>query len=260
MITIQPLRTKRLCVRFREITAGAAIRLAGIHPLKHENATTEFLRSIIDSAETPTPLHVTDPALWTVQERTLSVCHYLAAMAPLGDADFKIGDGRLTDYLLNNADYIDAVHLGDACDDTWQMVPMSGMAAEIIETLDGEIQDVPKGRVHWLIGSMASQLVRIGKDESPPVDAAGYMEWLKLRMQVFADFPESDFVELVRLRAEGAKRLDHLFCMDIGDSGMLAFPSREGAGAELPPARFPVGQCITGVARELGGGLPQFDS
>lgn len=141
------------------------------------------------------------------------------------------------------------------------MVPMTGMAAEVIELLEGSIPDIPVGRVHWLLGSMAAQLVRVDKDGPAPVDEASYTNWLKERMTVFMNFPEGDFYELVRLRMKGAEELKHLFNVDIGGaSGMLAYPAGEGVGAELPPARFSVDKCITEDSRRYGQVLPELDS
>lgn len=261
MIHIQPLRSRRMNLRLREISAGAAIRLAGIHPDRHEFATSEFLRSIVESADTPTPQHVTDPRLWTVQERTLVVCHYIAAISPLGGADFSVGDdGKFTDYMVPERDYLPSVDLGAACDDNWSMVPMSGLAAESIEWLAGSVPNIPAGRTHWLIGSMAAQLVRTGKDDPAPVDDAAYQDWLKARMAVFADFPDSDFVELVRLRSEGVGKLLHLFDMDISESGMVVLPNEGGEGKDLPPARFPVDVCLSEMAKRLGKSLQKSNS
>lgn len=261
MITIPPLRTRRLNVRLREISAGAAIRLAGIKAERHEYATSEFLRAVIDTAEATTPEHVTDPMMWTVQERTLAVCHYMAVTASDGNADFSVGEGKMSDYMVTNCDYVDGVDLGVACEDSWRMVPMTGMAAEVIELLEGSIPDIPEGRVHWLLGSMAAQLVRIDKDGPAPVDESSYTNWLKERMTVFMNFPEGDFYELVRLRMKGAEALKHLFNVDIGGaSGMLAYPAGEGVGAELPPARFSVDKCITEDSRRYGQVLSELDS
>ena len=264
MIIIPPLRTRRISAKMREIPLGAAVRLAGIHPKRHEHATTEFLRAIIESAETPTAGHVADPRFWTVQERTLAVCHYIAASAPNGGADFEVGEGgHLTDYMMTEADYVASAPLGEACQDHWRMVPMTGMAAESIERVEGETPDVEPGRMHWLIGSMAAQLQRVGTDGQPmdepaPVAEAAYDDWLKARMTVFAGFPQSDFEALLALRARGARELMHLFDMDAAAGGMVAYPKELEAG--LPPARFPVDECISDVAKGLAQPLQEPNS
>lgn len=264
MIIIPPLRTRRISARLRELPLGAAVRLAGIHPRQHELATTEFLRAVLESADTPTPGHVADPRLWTVQERTLAVCHYIAASAPNGQADFAVGEGgHLTDYMVTEADYVAAVDLGEACLDRWRMVPMVGMAAEAIERADGYVEGVAPGHMHWLVGSMAAQLQRVGPDGQPvedpaPVDDAAYDDWLKDRMAVFANFPQSDFEALLALRARGAQGLLHLFDMDAGAAGMVAHPKEMEAG--LPPARFPVDVCLSDVAKGLAQPLQEPDA
>lgn len=264
MIIIPPLRTRRINAKLRELSAGAAIRLAGIHPSQHELATTEFLRAVIESADTPTPGHVADPRLWTVQERTLAVCHYIAASAPNGEADFAVGEGgHLTNYMVTEADYVASVDLGEACEDRWRMVPMVGMAAEAIERADGQVEDVAPGHMHWLVGSMATQLQRVGPDgqllgELPPVDDAAFDDWLRARMTVLANFPQSDFESLLVLRARGAQGLLHLFDMDVGAAGVVAFPKELEAG--LPPARFPVDVCLSDLAKGLAQSLQKLDS
>jgi hypothetical protein len=264
VIIIPPLRTRRISARIREITAGAAIRLAGIHPARHEHATTEFLRAIIESADTPTPRHVADPLLWTVQERTLAVCHYIAASAPNGGADFAIGDaGRLTNYMMTDKDYVPDFDLGQACEDRWRMVPMTGMAAEAIERTNGNIPNVAAGRLHWLVGSMAAQMIRVDEssqpiDEPAPLDVVAYDEWLEARMAVMIGFPASDFEVMLSMRARGADGLTHLFDMDVSHEGMVAYP-RETEGG-LAPARFPVDECIPPVAKGLAQPLQELDS
>jgi hypothetical protein len=222
------------------------------------------LRAIIESADTPTPKHVSDPLLWTVQERTLAVCHYIAASAPNGEADFAIGEhGKLTDYMVTDMDYVASVELGEACQDSWVMVPMTGMAAEAIERTNGDVQDVAAGRMHWLVGSMAAQMIRVGSDGQPidepaPSDSFAYDDWLKSRMTVLAGFPASDFEVLLSLRARGAQSLMHLFDMDVSHEGMVAYPKELEAG--LPPARFPLDECIPRMAKELAHPLQELDS
>lgn len=263
MILIPPLRTRRLNVQFKEVTIGEAIRLAGIHPKQHEYATTAFLQSIIESATAPTDKHEADPRLWTVQERTLAVCHYLAATADNGEADFKVGDhGRLTDYMDTGRDYVPMAEAGEAAQDRWRMIPLTGMAAEVLERLEGGVDGVPEGRMHWLIGTMAAQLVRVDehgrtKDDPAPTSDAELTDWLRERMKVFSSFPESDFMQLLVARSVGSEGVAHLFNMEPADDGLVCVAKEKGEGDQLPPARFPVGECISELAKELARSLPQ---
>jgi hypothetical protein len=138
------------------------------------------------------------------------------------------------------------------------MVPMLGMAAEAIERADGDVPRVSAGRMHWLVGSMAAQLQRVGPDGKPveepaPADDVGYDDWLKARMAVLADFPQSEFEALMGLRARGVQGLLHLFDMDVGAEGMVALPKETEAG--LPPARFSVDVCISDLAKGFAGPL-----
>lgn len=244
MINIPPLRTRRLNVRMHELTIGAAIRLAGIAPSQYERATTEFLQAVV-------PADAGDVRTWTVQERMLAVCHYLAATAPGGDADFAVGEsGRLTDYMDTASDYVASVNVGKACGDEWICVPLTGMAAEAIEMG----ATAPDDRAHWLMSMMAAQLLRVNDqgevlpEDTPPQDVAGYTAWLGQRRTVLAAYPQSDFGDLLQLFYTGEAGLRHFFAIEPAGDGVVALA--KGGGA-LPPARFPVGECISPVAQRL---------
>lgn len=245
MIHIPPLRTRRLNVRMHELRIGDAMRLAAISPALHELATTEFLRAVV-------PAEAGDVRLWSVQERMLAVCHYLSATATDGVPDFAIGGGgHLSDYLDTSRDYVASVDVGQACGDQWVCVPLTGMAAEAIELQAPSADD----RAHWLVSMMAAQLLRVDDqgavlpDDQPPQDDAGLSEWLRHRRAVFCDYPQSDFGALLQLFYVGEAGIRHFFAIDPGHDGIVA--TAKGGGADLPPVRFPVGQCIDPVARGL---------
>lgn len=249
MIYFSPLRTRRLTVQLRELTIGDSLTLAAMPPHLEEAACTSFLRCAVASSQ-----NIPDPANWTVQERTLAVCHYLAATTEDGP-DFSVGDGRYSDYLQGEADIqtsVQALELGEVGGDVWHVRHLTGAMAESIERMVGEIEGV-SGRLHWLLGGMAAQLVRTG--EEPPDAAAGeglFDEYLLARVQILKGYPESDFGKLMGLYLGGRDKLHHLFKLEFTDDGIVAMP-KGGVAANLPPARFPVHSCLSRLARELVG-------
>lgn len=168
MIYFPPLRTRRLTVQLRELSIGDSLTLAAMPGHMEEASTTAFLRCAVDAAK----VAVEDPARWTVQERILAVCHYLSATTEDGP-DFSLGEGHYSDYLQGEADIqtsVQAVEVGEVGGDTWHVRHLTGAMAESIERMAGEIEGL-SGRLHWLFGAMAAQLVRTG-EEVP--DAAAF--------------------------------------------------------------------------------------
>ena len=93
MIHFPILRTRRLTVQLRELPIAESIAVASMPPHLYEASCTAFLRGAIETVD-----GISDPAQWTVQERTLAVCHYLACTLEDGP-DFAVGNGRFSDYL-----------------------------------------------------------------------------------------------------------------------------------------------------------------
>src|SRR5258706_5730427 len=154
MLHIPVLRTKRLTVQLRELSIGASAALAAMPAHNQEACCSAFLQPAIESVT-----GIADPALWTVQERMMAVCHYLAATVDDRIADFAAGDGRYSDYLEAAAQFpVEAVHLGEVGGDAWNMRQLTGAMAEAIERLHGEAGAPITGRLHWLLGGMAAQL------------------------------------------------------------------------------------------------------
>ena len=249
MIYFPPLRTRRLTVQLRELTIGDSLDLAAMPGHLEEASCTAFLRRAVDSAK-----GIDDPSNWTVQERLLAVCHYLAATAEDGP-DFALGDGRYSDYLDGASDIQTSVPLlevGEVGGDRWHIRHLTGTMAESIERLVGEVPGVT-GRLHWLLGAMASQMVRDG--ESVPDASAGegaFDEFMVSRMKVMTAYPESDFASLMALYLVGREKLHHLFKVEFTEDGIVAMP-KGGVAANLPPARFPVRTCLSRMALELVG-------
>lgn len=247
MINFPALRTKRITARLKELSMLDAIALASLPEHLGEEATTFFLRAALAEAS-----GIADPAQWTVQERTLAVCHYMASTFDDGP-DFSL-DGqksRYSDYLVGEKDYaLDGIDVGEVEGDKWSVRHLTGAMAGAIERLQGEIPGIA-GRTHWQIGLMAAQLVPNG-DSGDQLSDGEFDAFLLKRMQVIAGFPESVFTVLLERYEHGNRELEHLFRISFDDNGLLVLP-REGSAAELPPARFPARSCITSLAHFLGG-------
>lgn len=250
MIYFPPLRTRRLAVQLRELSIGDSLALAAMPGHAEEANTTAFLRCAIDASK----MVVEDPARWTVQERMLAVCHYLSATTDDGP-DFSLGAGRYSDYLQGEADIqtsVQTVEIGEVGGDIWHVRHLTGAMAESIERMVGEIDGL-SGRLHWIFGAMAAQLVRAGEDVPDAAEGEGaFDEFLLSRVMVLKGYQETDFSKLMALYLKGRDKLHHFFKLEFTEDGIVAM-SKGGAADSLPPARFPVHPCLSRLARELVG-------
>lgn len=242
MIHFPTLRTKRLTVQLRELSISDSIALAKM-PAHLEQATvTAFLKAAVAEANHP------DVLAWTVAERMMVVCHYLSAVVE-GGPDFAVGEnGHFTDYLDGEHDITEIAArfpVGEIEGDQWFVRHLTGYAVESIERIHGELEGI-SGRLHWLLGSMAMQLIRSNED----LDAAYDDDGLLARMTVMAAYPESDFIALSALYQHGIEQLHHLFHVNFDDDGLLVLPATEGG--ELPPARFHIRACLSEFAQRVG--------
>lgn len=251
MITFPILRTRRLTVQLEELSIAQTARIAALNASADQAEYTAFLRAAVKSvAQGPA-----DPADWTIEERTLVVCHYLSGASEEGP-DFTIGSGRYSDYLDGTKDIssLDPIELGECAGDAWLLRSITGRYAECIERLVGEVKDeageVLPARLHWIVGAMAASLLRKGEEGVPAQDATdgAIEEWMMLRMQVFSALPETEFLNLLSLFADGRSRIEHFFRLAFREEGVVYLPKE---GAALPPARFPAALCISDFARGL---------
>lgn len=249
MIHFPPLRMRRMTVQLREISIGESIAVASMPTHLEQASSTAFLRYAVAS----TGDLQSDPAGWTVQERLMTICHYLAAVSDDGP-DFSVGDdGHYSDYLdVDLGASIPAlgetVPIGVIGGDAWHIGHLTGAMAESVERLSGEIQGI-SGKLHWMLGCMAAQLQR--DDETiPDANDGAFDQFLIERMRVFAGFPESDFSSLLGAYMSGRERLHHLFKVEFSDNGLVAIP-RGGAASNLPSARFPVSSCLSQFTRHM---------
>lgn len=249
MITFAPLRTKRVSVTLRELELGAARSICRLPADLHEATTTEFLRHVAADAKAPTPAYVTDPRLWTVEERARVVCHYLSHVSDAG-ADFTVGDdGKLSHYLRFDADLnVSEVRLGHIAGVDRVMRPLLGAHAELLERMC-------ESRGDWLVGMMACQVYAVDEEVPDFLSATdiALLEWGKARLDTFNKLAESDFHAIREAWLRGSRDLEHFFVTGADDKGIVFWPQQlEEAGPKYP-ARFQSVLCIDQGTRDLFG-------
>lgn len=247
MLIFPILRTRRIAVTLREIQLGEAEAICKMPPDLHEATTTEFLRRVADGAQAPAPGYVTDPRLWTVEERARLVCHYLSQVADSG-ADFAVGEnGKLSDYLRFEADLMTTeVKLGEVAGKQRVLRPLLGWHAELLERSCAERGD-------WLIGVIACQ-VHDAADAQPDylqMTDIALLEWLKERMDAVRKLPESDFESIYQAWARGKRDIEHFFISSVSDEGIVFWPQEEKEAGPRSPARFLAYPCISEGTRSL---------
>ena len=251
MIYFPVLRMRRLTVQLRELSIGESIKIASMPVHLEEAANTAMLRYAVESVKGKDIIE--DPAHWTVQERIMTVGHYLASTS-VDDPNFQIGNtSRYLDYLDGGNDaavMVSTILAGEVGGDIWHIRHLTGAMAESIERLNGEVDGI-SGRLHWLIGGMAAQMTIEGDNSPSPIDGEGkFDQFLVDRMKVMAGYPESDFNALLMLYFAGREKLSHLFHIEFDNTGIVLLP-KGGAASNLPPARFPVSSCLTRIALDL---------
>lgn len=243
MIIFNPLRTKRLSVNMRELSIDAAEALCLMPEQLEQACTTAMLRSIVvNSDDRPLPGQVDDPLLWTVQERTFVMAHYIAHTTEDGNPDFAVGDaGRFSDYLVDHSDYKDIVSLGLIDGDEIVMRPLLGFQAEAIErlVLGGRMKP---NRLSWWVCAMACQMLKADEEPVTGLSDAEYTEWLYGRSLAFRELGESEFARLLHAFLDGTDALTHFFKISYMNTEIGIDPRQEGS--KLPSARFPVRTAI----------------
>jgi hypothetical protein len=238
MMYFPDLRARRFTIRLRELTIGQSLELSARSTHLEQSNTTAFLRAAVVNPDI-------DPALWRVGERVLAVAHYLACVT--NDADFTVGSGRYSDYLVSEVDTIpDSVALGDVIGEAWNMRHLTGRLAEAIERI---VISGFKGRGLWLMGMMAAQMYRNGELTPDDMTEGALDEWLTARVQSIIDLPESEFEAMLIAFYAGRSLITHLFIIDADDNGLLCRAHTEDAG--LPPARFSVRSNLSAWARAM---------
>lgn len=253
MIIFPHLRTKRIAVQLREITLGEARAICRMPADRYEATTTELLRFIARDASAPSPGYVTNPRLWTVEERARLLCHYLSQVSESG-ADFSVGkDGKLSDYLLFDKDIsVSEVRLGEVAGTARVLRPLLGVHAEVLERLCSS-------RGEWLLGLLACQI----HDAAATVPAYTEMtdvellEWCKARIEAINALPESDFESLYLAWTKGCAQIEHFYSMSLDDDGVVFLPQGDREAGPNYPARFRALSCIAEGTRALFAGPDQ---
>jgi hypothetical protein len=265
MISFKPLSTARLDVRLRELSFGDEMALCLTPETAHEQTMTEYLRRAVEHAGVPTAGHVGDPRAWTVSERLLALVHYNVHSRE-DRPNYAVTDAStISDYLElgHEPEVRTAFH---EADDDWTLYPLTGAMAEAIEALHGAIKYVSQagiettltGLMHWLVGGMSAQLLRVADVERMPDAVANpnaYMQWLAKRMPIMAGLPGSTFDRLYaqyRLAMEADRQFFRLW---FDAEGVIVLPLTQpnGAQAVTPAARFLVRSCLGQLALNVSG-------
>ena len=207
-----------------------------------------MLRAVASSAIAPTPRYVTDPLLWTVQERNYLLAMYLAQVMPDGP-DFTIaGEATLSNYLDLEADLRQPSTEVSAKGLTFRVFPLLGVHAQALETM-------VSNRGEWLLGAMACTVFEANE---PPPDWGGMSEeqvqaWIEAKTVAMDAKPESE-AEAVYLAWEGGQQnLRHFFDLTFDDKGVCFWPVKESEVGQLAPARFRAISAVSGVTKRLYG-------
>lgn len=242
MKSIQPVHTLRLSVELRELTIGQAQQLCAIPYIYAQRTITEFLKAVCTDIPRPNghPA-ITDPLMWSVNERMNVVIFYLAAVLDDGDGpDFALGNGHLHDYLLAGSDYVESVYFTHGAEQLL-CTPLHGYQAEAIETLV-ETGALPKTYFSWHLGVMAACIRGVDEPALEYRDPASYGTALLKRINELKGVPESDFLELYDLYANATMSLQHFVHAVFSHEGVVAAqvtePNAETGVPELGLARF----------------------
>lgn len=251
MIIISPLRLKRFTVQLKELSIRDCIALSSIpEHMQHESASF-FLSRAIESVE-----GLSDFEQWTVQERTMVICHYMSGTYDDGP-DFKVGELNYSDYLAGTEYAKDDFNVGEVGGNNWTVTHLTGRIARSLERLVGEVEGL-NDYAYWQIALMAAQMTPSNVDSEYWTDDEGLsdsdldVEMLR-RISAMAAFPESSFTILWDKWVQANTEIGHLINMSFNDKGMLCLsvPKEEVLG--IYPARFPASSVITTIARRLGG-------
>lgn len=246
MIPFAHLRTKRVSVTLSELTLDQGIALCRMPGASHEHVATQFLRYVAAGADKPRDTYVTDPLLWTVEERLRVVTHYMAHVSDDGP-DFSIGDRRFTDYAeLTVDEFVDFTPIGEVGGRKMVLRPLLGVHAQLLERVCEDAGE-------WLIGAMACCLEDEADLSSPAdlasLDEVGGLKWVQKRIEALRARPESETDQLY-LAFASRPSMRQFFRIDFGDEGIVCMPVEEGeVGA--PPARFRAHTCVSQTTRSL---------
>lgn len=247
MINIPALRVKRFTAQMRELSIRDAIALSAIPAELQHEAASFFIKSAVTSVDGD----VQDPDLWTVQERTMAICHYMSSTYDDGP-DFSLSSGlKYSDYLFGADFKTDHVDIGEIEGDKWIVRQLTGRLARSTERLMGEVEGV-NDYTFWQFALMAAQLVPNGISGDDLTDSELDVFILE-RINVIASFPESVFTLLLDKWLGAVHEMQHLVGISFDSEGVLCLDSEEKGVLGRNPARFPAGTVVTPLARGMGG-------
>ena len=254
MIYIPSLKTARFTADIHEMYLFDSVKLTRMPEHLEQEQTTFAIHSMLEKTSTS----FEDARMWTVQERMLAITNYIAGTQEDGEANFLVDTLNYTDYLQADKQYLrDYAELGEYDGDQWRAYHLLGYMAEEIERLEGEIvnpntKQVIDGRLHWIIGCIACQLVP--NDQFLDPTDTNYSQELLKRMIVIASLPESDFLVLYSFLQKAQAELMHLFEIAITDQGIVAVSKpveKEGGLIEQQYARFLPSSIVSEPTRNL---------
>jgi hypothetical protein len=237
MIHLPPLKLHSGLYNLSELTIHSALKLAAIPSGQYEYAASEFIRHALNNSDF-------DPLEMTVETRLMLVAHYLSATSD--SPDFSVGRANFSDYFIGETGKTpERIEIGEVEGDNWHVTRLKGRFSEAIERTMGMSE--LNNRVHWIIGRMACQLVR---DNDDPV-GDDVDEWLLNRIKVFANMPESSFIQLYSVYESGLSQLLYLFEIENDGNGIVVMPIDKGGNKSFGAARFPASSCISGFVRTM---------
>lgn len=247
MINIQPLRIKRFTAHLKELSIRDAIALAAIpNEMQHESASF-FIKCAVERVDGS----IQDPDLWTVQEQTMLICHYMSNTYDDGP-DFSLsGNAKYSDYLAGTDYGVAEVDLGELEGDRWVARQLTGRLAKSIERLVGEVEGI-EDYTFWQFALMAAQLVPNG-DSGDELSDSDLDLFLLARLNVIAGFPESVFTVLLSKWHGAVTDMQHLINITFDKDGVVFASKGADGGVGDSLARFPAGSVVTELAKRLGG-------
>lgn len=251
---ISPVNTSRVSVEMSEMLIEDVEKLCEIPAVFEQRTVSELLRRVCKPIERPNA--VSDPRMWSVNERIFVVANYMAATRDDGP-DFPVGSeqdgGHFSDYLLSGTDFVADIPFTAAGRDMLY-TPLLGYQAEIIEALiaGGTYKATD---FSWWCAAIAACVRGSDDDVVPYTDDASYETELVERINAIRKLADRQFVALFHGFLEVQQRGAHLVHAVTSSFGVVAAPvSERGEGVpELAPATFPAHSCISIGARAAMG-------
>lgn len=258
MLHFQTVRTARFSFKLQELSLGNIKALYDIHPRYLERARSAFLRYALAEFQWNKGFEQYTLDDLTAQERLFIEACYLSSVSD--EADFRIANGRYTDYLQVEKQYRHAqIELGRIPDDEddWFMQPLTGLMLESIE--ERVFAKAQVERIDVVVYAMAAQLFRKG-EELPDIkaDFVKFGDWLDERVEKFYALPESAFIALISMFFSGQEQLTHLFAINFDEDGIhitanKAAQDKQGGMEALLPCRFRFAAKFTAITQKLFG-------